>query len=70
MSAGQAFVARRPSVHRFPVPRVVTIARYAPLLGTGWLRIARFLKKGNDIFVPLTCRRRWGDGVSHFVSPG
>jgi hypothetical protein len=31
-----ALVSRQPNVHRIPASRVVTIARYVPLLETGW----------------------------------
>src|SRR5947209_4880483 len=35
-SADLAFVSRKPNVHRIPAPRVVTIARNAPLNEAGW----------------------------------
>jgi hypothetical protein len=44
-SASLAFVSRKPNVHRIPAPRVVTIARNAPLNEAGWRHTIMFSEK-------------------------
>jgi hypothetical protein len=45
MSADMAFVSRQPNVRRIPASRVVTIARYAPLLEAGWRHLSTISEK-------------------------
>ena len=47
-----AFVCREPNVHRIPAPRVVTIARNAPLLEAGWRHTITISEKKKEIFSP------------------
>jgi hypothetical protein len=45
MSADMAFVLRQPDVRRIPASRVVTIARYVPLLEAGWRHLITISEK-------------------------
>jgi hypothetical protein len=49
-SASLALVPRKPNVHRIPAPRVVTIARNAPLNEAGWAHTITISGKKKQIY--------------------